>query len=133
MGSGSYLAVMAGIVLGSAWLEIGLRTRVFRRSRRLLLTVLPVAVVFALWDIYAISQGHWWFDESLISGRRLPGKLPVDEVVFFLVVPIAAVLTLEAVRSATGLRVGDEAEPGDHESGDPGERGPHAPIPQERP
>ena len=122
MGGASYLAVMAGIVLGSAWLEFGLRTRVFRRWRRLLLTVLPVAVFFALWDVYAIAQGHWWFDESLISGWRLPGELPVDEVVFFLVVPIAAVLTLEAVRSATGLQVGDEAEPGGHEAGDPGGR-----------
>jgi lycopene cyclase domain-containing protein len=108
MGQWSYLAVMAFILLGAGWLEVGLRTRVFRRWRRLLLSVLPVALVFALWDIYAIASGHWWFDESLITGIRLPGELPIDEVVFFVLVPIAAILTLEAVRSATGLRVGDE-------------------------
>ena len=108
MGQWSYLAVMAFIVLGAGWLELGLRTRVLRRWRRLLLSVLPVALVFALWDIYAIRSGHWWFDEELITGIRLPGELPLDEVVFFLLVPIAAILTLEAVRSATGLPVGDE-------------------------
>jgi lycopene cyclase domain-containing protein len=112
VGQWSYLAVMAFIVLGAGWLEVGLRTRVLRRWRRLLLSVLPVALVFALWDIYAIASGHWWFDEALITGIRLPGELPVDEVVFFLLVPVAAILTLEAVRSATGLPVGDEA-PGD--------------------
>lgn len=108
MGHWSYLAVMAFIFLGTAWLEVGLRTRVYRRWRRLLLTVLPVAVLFFLWDWYAIGAGHWWFDEASITGVRLPGEVPVDELVFFLMVPIAAVLTLEAVRSATGLRVGDE-------------------------
>ena len=54
----------------------------------------------------------WWFDEDLITGIRLPGELPVDEVVFFILVPLAAILTLEAVRSATGLPVGDEEAPG---------------------
>lgn len=111
MGHASYLAVMAFIFLGAVWLEFGLRTRVFRRWRRLMLTVLPVAVLFALWDVYAIASGHWWFDESLITGVRLPGELPLDEVVFFLLVPIAAILTLEAVRSASGLPVGDEGGP----------------------
>jgi lycopene cyclase domain-containing protein len=109
VGQWSYLAVMAFILLGAGWLEVGLRTRVLRRWRRLLLSVIPVAVVFALWDIYAIASGHWWFDEALITGIRLPGDLPIDEVVFFVLVPVAAILTLEAVRSATGLPVGDEA------------------------
>jgi lycopene cyclase domain-containing protein len=125
VGQWSYLAVMAFIVLGAGWLEVGLRTRVLRRWRRLLLSVLPVAAVFALWDIHAIASGHWWFDEARITGIRLPGELPVDEVVFFLLVPVAAILTLEAVRSATGLPVGDEAvgdeEPGGEPDGDAGE------------
>ncbi len=85
----SYLAVMAFIFVGTAWLEFGLHTRVYQRWRRLVLTVLPVVVVFALWDIYAIAAGHWWFDEARITGWRLPGQLPIDEVVFFVMVPIA--------------------------------------------
>ena len=108
MGRASYLAVMAFIFLGTAWLEIGLRTRVYRRWRRLLLTLLPVVVVFLAWDAYAIAHGHWWFDETAITPVRLPGGIPLDELVFFLMGPIASVLTLEAVRSATGLAVGDE-------------------------
>jgi lycopene cyclase domain-containing protein len=102
---------MAFIFLGTVWLEFGLRTRVYRRWRRLLLTVLPVVAVFLLWDAYAIASGHWWFDEALITGIRLPGDIPVDELVFFVMVPIASILALEAVRSATGLVVGDEADP----------------------
>jgi lycopene cyclase domain-containing protein len=109
----SYLAVMAFIVAGTAWLEFALRTRVYRRWRRLLLAVAPVTALFFLWDAYAIASGHWWFDETRITGVRLALDVPVDELVFFVVVPIAAILTLEAVRSATGLPVGDEAPDGE--------------------
>jgi hypothetical protein len=47
----------------------------------------------------------------------LPGGLPLEEVLFFLVVPVASVLTLEAVRAARRWPVGDEPgdEPGDGE------------------
>lgn len=108
MGHWSYLAVLAFCVVGTLWLEFVLLTRVFRRWRRLALSVLPVAAVFVLWDLYAIDSGHWYFDPALISGVMLPGGLPLDEVLFFLVIPTAAVLTLEAVRSARRWQVGDE-------------------------
>ncbi len=108
----SYLAVMAFVFLSTAWLEVLLRTRVYRRWRRLALTLGPVVVVFVAWDLVAIAAGHWWFDEQRITGVELVGGLPLDELVFFIVVPIACVLTLEAVRSATGLPVGDEAASG---------------------
>jgi len=108
----SYLAVMAFIFLGTAWLELGLRTRVYRRWRRLLLSLAPVVLLFFLWDAHAIAAGHWWFDETRITGIRPALDVPVDEVVFFVMVPVAAILTLEAVRSATGLPVGDEPPDG---------------------
>ncbi len=121
MGQWSYLAVMGAFTfLGTIWLEWGLRTRVYRRWRRLALTVAPVAALFLLWDVYAIARGHWWFDEALITGVRLPGDVPVDELVFFVMIPIASVLTLEAVRSATGLPAGDEAPDGGARTGGPG-------------
>ena len=56
-----------------------------------------VVVVFVLWDLYAIAQNHWTFDPERTSGLLLPGGLPIDEVLFFIVIPIASVLTLEAV------------------------------------
>jgi lycopene cyclase domain-containing protein len=104
----SYVGVLAFVVLGTAWLEVALRTRVYRRWRRLLLAVVPVVLVFSFWDVYAIGQGHWTFDLSRVTGVVLPGSLPLDEVLFFVVVPIAAVLTLEAVRAVTRWEVGDE-------------------------
>jgi lycopene cyclase domain-containing protein len=80
-------------------LEPALRVNVLRRWRRLLLTLLPVTVVFVLWDLAAIAAGHWTFDPEQITGVLLPGGLPLDEMLFFVVVPICAVLGFEAVRA----------------------------------
>jgi lycopene cyclase domain-containing protein len=104
----AYLGVLAFVLLGSAWLELALRARVFSRGRRLVLTLVPVVALFCLWDLYAISAGHWSFDPARTTGIRAPGEIPVEEVLFFVVVPIASLLTLEAVRSVRRWEVGDE-------------------------
>ena len=107
----SYVAVLVFVLLGCLWLEVALRTRVLRRWKRLLLTWVPVMVLFVVWDLYAIAQGHWWFDPDRVLGVYLPGDLPLDEVLFFLVIPLASVLTIEAVRSVKPhWSVGDDAE-----------------------
>jgi lycopene cyclase domain-containing protein len=110
----SYVAVLAFVVLGTLPLELLLGVEVYRRWRRLLLTLVPVAAVFVAWDLYAVARGHWSFDRTQTLGLVLPGGLPVEEVAFFLVVPTAAVLTLEAVRRVRGWPLGDE-DPADRE------------------
>lgn len=105
----SYVGVLIFVLVGSLWLEIFLRTHVLARWRRLLLVMAIVVWPFLLWDAYAIAQGHWWFDTSRILGIYLPGSIPLDELLFFLVIPLASILTLEAVRSVKGWPVGDEA------------------------
>jgi len=94
----TYLAVLAGCLLGALWLEPALRVGVLRQWRRLLLTLVPVAAIFVAWDLAAIAAGHWTFDARQILGVRLPGGLPLEELLFFLVVPVCAVLGYEAVR-----------------------------------
>ena len=79
-----------------------------RRWRRLLLTLLPVVVIFTIWDLAAIAAGHWHFDRTQITGVFLPGGLPLDEVLFFIVVPVCAILGFEAVRAVLRRPAGDE-------------------------
>ncbi len=104
----AYLGVLLFVLLGTGWLEVLLRARVYARWRRLLLALAPVVVVFCAWDLYAIASGHWTFDADRTTGVVFPGGLPLDEVLFFVVVPIASLLTLEAVRSVKRWEVGDE-------------------------
>ncbi len=101
MGQLTYLALLVGCLIVTAPLEVVLRVRVYARWRRLLLAVLPEFVVFVVWVLYAIAQGHWNYSDALTLGVRLPGGIPVEEVLFFLVVPVCSVLALEAVRTVT--------------------------------
>lgn len=62
---------------------------------------LPV-VLFVVWDVVAIARGHWTFTERYVTGWELPGSLPVEELAFFLVIPVCALLTFEASRRTLG-------------------------------
>ncbi|MBA2767781.1 MAG: lycopene cyclase domain-containing protein [Sporichthyaceae bacterium] len=104
----AYLAMLAFCLVGTLPLEVWLGVRVYRQGRRLLLTLLSVVPVFVLWDLYAIAAGHWEFDPAQTSGVLLPGHLPAEELLFFVVIPTCALLSFEAVRRATGWPGGDE-------------------------
>jgi len=104
----AYLFVLAGCLVAAIWLEPVLKVNVLRRWRRLLLTLLPVVVAFVLWDLGAIAAGHWTFDPEQTTGVLFPGGLPLDEVLFFVVVPVCAVLGFEAVRAVLRRPAGDE-------------------------
>ena len=101
-----YLLLLASCVVVTLPLELVLGVRVYRRPRRLLLTLAPVLAVFTTWDALAIHAGQWSYHRLL--GVRI-GNVPIEELAFFVVIPLCAVLTLEAVRRRRpGWSIGDE-------------------------
>jgi lycopene cyclase domain-containing protein len=101
-----YLAVMAGCIVVTLPLELVLHARVYARWRRLLLTLVPVLVVFVTWDVLAIHAHDWSYRH--VTGVRI-GNLPIEELVFFVVIPICSLLTFEAIRQLRpSWRAGDE-------------------------
>jgi lycopene cyclase domain-containing protein len=92
-----YLALLGGCVLATLPLDLGFHLRVYARWPVLAASVLPVAAVFVAWDLVAIARRQWSFNSTYLVGVTLPGRLPLEELLFFLVVPICAVLTYEAV------------------------------------
>jgi lycopene cyclase domain-containing protein len=89
--------MLAFTILGSFWLEIFLKIGVLKRIKLVLRAIIPGAIIFVFWDGYAIAKGHWHFDGSQIVGIFGPGKIPLEEYLFFIIVPIAAIMTIEAV------------------------------------
>jgi lycopene cyclase domain-containing protein len=55
-----------------------------------------VVIVFAGWDLLAAHHGDWSYSRRYTLGLW-PLGLPVEEWLFFLVVPTCAVLTYEAL------------------------------------
>ena len=59
--------------------------------------VLP-AVFYISWDIWFTSIGVWSFNEKYISGFHLL-NLPIEEVLFFFVVPYCCLFIYECIRN----------------------------------
>ena len=89
--------MLAFTVIGSFWLELVLKVGVLRRFKRVAASVLPISALFIAWDIYAVDRGHWFFDKNQVVGIYGPFGIPVEEYLFFIVVPMAAIMTIEAV------------------------------------
>jgi lycopene cyclase domain-containing protein len=72
--------------------------RVYRRPKRLLFVIAAPLAPFLVWDAGAIARGHWWYEPAYVTGWRVPGDIPVEEIIFFVVIPICTLLTYETVR-----------------------------------
>lgn len=97
MERGEYLVVMGLCLLITLPLELLLGARVWRRPKRLLVAMLPLVVAYSIWDIAMIAAGSWSYSDDKLTGILLPFEMPLEELVFFIVVPICGLLTLEAV------------------------------------
>lgn len=59
--------------------------------------VIP-ALLYIIWDMYFTAKGIWHFNEAYITGIKLY-NLPVEEVLFFFVVPYCCVFIYACIRS----------------------------------
>lgn len=93
-----YLLLMGACLVITLPLELVFGARVWRRPRRLLAAMWLPVLIFVAWDVVAIARDHWSYGARYVTGWELPGNLPVEELVFFAVIPICALLTYEAAR-----------------------------------
>jgi lycopene cyclase domain-containing protein len=96
-GQWSYLAMLGFVVVASFWLEFAFKLRVLRDPKRLLKTLALTIPLFVIWDAYAIANQHWFFSAEQTIGIFGPFGIPIEEYLFFIIIPIAGLLTLEGV------------------------------------
>ncbi len=116
----AYAGMLALVLATTLPLHRSFGLRVLTAPRRLARAVLPVAVVFLGWDVLAARAGIWSFDPAQVLGWELFG-LPLEEWAFFFVVPLAGLLTYEAVGVVLGGRAaGGPAGASSRQPGRPG-------------
>ncbi|GEB24929.1 lycopene beta-cyclase subunit alpha [Brevibacterium aurantiacum] len=96
MSAFEYLLLMGACLLITLPLELLFSARVYRRPKLLIGSLIPIILVFSLWDIIAIDRDHWTYNQQFVTGIHI-GNLPLEELVFFIVIPICALLSYEAV------------------------------------
>jgi len=69
----------------------------YRNLRTLILSIVLIAVIFGVWDIVAVWRGHWSFNPEGVWRLRII-NLPLEEWLFFIVIPFCCIFTWEALK-----------------------------------
>ena len=70
----------------------------FYQKWKYLFPAMPLpALIYIAWDIYFTYNGVWGFNETYIAGIYL-ANLPIEEVLFFFIVPYCCVFIYECIR-----------------------------------
>ncbi|MBV9096143.1 MAG: lycopene cyclase domain-containing protein [Streptosporangiaceae bacterium] len=91
-----YLGLLGLCAAVTLPLEVIGGARVYRRPKALLAALVPVVCLFGGWDMLAAHHGDWAYSKRYTLGLRMLG-LPIEEWLFFVVVPTCALLTYEVL------------------------------------
>jgi lycopene cyclase domain-containing protein len=104
--------LLAGCALVTLPLEFVFSAGVYRRWQRTVRTVAVPVAIFTAWDVVAVRSHDWSFNRRFVTGWQVPLGLPVEEVLFFIVVPLCALLTFQSVQRVLGRPVPSTGVPG---------------------
>ncbi len=92
-----YLIILIFSLAGPLALSFEKNLRLYTRWKYLLPAILITMVVFVIWDVIFTHLGYWFFNPIYNSGIYIY-KLPLEEYLFFIVIPYACAFSFYAVQ-----------------------------------
>jgi lycopene cyclase domain-containing protein len=92
----TYFFILAGAFVLPFLLSFDRKVAFFRNWKYLIPAILLSALPFIAWDVYFTRSGIWGFSPEHLTGMEI-FSLPVEEWLFFLVIPYASVFTYDVV------------------------------------
>lgn len=87
-----YLIILSIILLTTIFIEHKWNIHLYHSRKERFIVTLHIFLFGMLWDYFAVYREHWIFPGNGLIGIRIYG-LPIEEFLFFLIVPFFA-LTL---------------------------------------
>jgi len=98
---GEYLIIEALVFVVVYCLDRYLKLRVFARKRLLLFGVIASIVIFGAWDVYALLNMHWGFNDAFMIGHLW--IFPIEEILLIiLLIPYVPVVVWECGKRVCG-------------------------------
>jgi lycopene cyclase domain-containing protein len=92
----TYFLILLGSLAGPLALSFDKKVAFYKKWKYLFPAMLFPALFYIAWDIFFTSKGVWSFNENYITGIKLV-NLPIEEVLFFFVVPYCCLFIYECI------------------------------------
>jgi lycopene cyclase domain-containing protein len=102
-----YLIILAASLLFPLIYSFERQIAFYRKWPSLFPAILIVAIFFIGWDIVFTAKGIWWFNPANVGKFRLV-NLPLEECLFFFVIPYVSVFTYEVFKLLPWLDLPDK-------------------------
>jgi lycopene cyclase domain-containing protein len=93
---GTYLLINAAIIVIPLMLLFERKVKYYKKLSFVLGSIIPVGILYILWDIAATRRGDWAFNAEYITGISAFG-LPIEEILFFITVPFSCIFIYESL------------------------------------
>lgn len=93
----TYFLILTASIAGPLALSFDKKVGFYKKWKWLFPAMIIPAFLYIAWDIFFTSKGVWWFNEDYISGIKLI-NLPIEEVLFFFIVPYCCIFIYECIR-----------------------------------
>ena len=94
----TYFIILAASLAGPLALSFDKKVAFYKNWKYLFPAMIIPALLYVTWDMYFTSKAVWFFNEDYITGIKL-FNLPVEEVLFFFIVPYCCVFIYACIRS----------------------------------
>ncbi len=92
----TYFLILAASVAGPLALSFDRKVAFYKKWKYLFPAMIIPSLLYIAWDIYFTSKAVWSFNDIYITGIKIV-NLPVEEVLFFLIVPYCCVFIYECI------------------------------------
>lgn len=94
----TYFLILAASLAGPLALSFDKKVEFYKHWKYVFPAMIIPALLYIIWDVYFTRLGVWSFNEVYITGIKLK-ELPLEEILFFFVVPYCCVFIYACIRS----------------------------------
>lgn len=94
----TYFLILGASIAGPLLLSFDKKVAFYKQWKYLFPAMILPALFFIVWDEFKTRNGVWSFSEAHTIGLKL-SSLPIEEVLFFFVVPYCCVFIYECIRN----------------------------------
>lgn len=101
MGKYTYLLIDFGALFFPLLLSFDKKVAFYKRWKSVFAAIFITAVPFLIWDYFKTDAGVWAFSPKYTIGIKL-GNLPIEEVLFFIIVPYSVIFINACIKAYFG-------------------------------